>query len=402
MSDTPVLKRLLIVRDPRLPFVDLDFTDPETREPLGEVCLTGANGCGKSTLLARLHEALSGKPRWLEPGDGFTLAKFQLDEEICYVARPLGGGESHLFRESIESSEAWPSLAESPPVFDELPRVFGNSLILGSAPPLAAAKSHWFDGSQVLSGDDLDGSLETFLESLLEERREAFHRFLRSPENRDRTVAEVEEAFESTSPHSLPGLREAWGRVLAPAGFRIDFGYDSGPFFDHENQPVVPARFGDALRRTVLHLGVAATRPSDVLFLDLPESGLHPEISSELIGLYRSLFAGDESRPLLVVATHCPLVASSFAPTHRLRLERDGADLRLSRGRPDSGQGIEEILRTDFGLVEAESPAPAAPAPKEDHPSRIKRAIRRSENEDELADLIDEVMTIGKPGEPGR
>ena len=32
----------------------------------------------------------------------------------------------------------------------------------------------------------------------------------------------------------------------------------------------------------------------------------------------------------------------------------------------------------------------------------IKRAIRRSENEDELADLIDEVMTIGKPGETGR
>ena len=83
-------------------------------------------------------------------------------------------------------------------------------------------------------------------------------------------------------------------------------------------------------------------------------------------------------------------------------MERDGNRSRLTACQPGGGSGIDGILRTDFGLIEEESETPPPPVAKEDHPSRIKRAIRRSENEDELADLIDEVMTIGKPGETGR
>lgn len=402
MADLPSLLRLLVLRDERLPFLDLDLLDPETGGSIGEFCLTGPNGCGKSTLFARLHEVITGRPRWLEPGEGYTLAKFRLDEDTFYVARAFGGDETHLFRESIENSQAWDSLVQTPPAFDELPRVFASGLILGSSPALATATALWFDSGSHSDGTDGKGSLEDFLEGILEERREAFHRYLRSPGNRDKTVAEVEEAFESTSPSSLPQLREGWSRLLAPAGFQIDLGNESGPFFDSEGNPVPPGRLGEALKRAVLHLGIAATRPADVLFLDLPETGLHPELSQSLIELYRSLCPDDEARPLLVVATHCPLVASRFPPSRRFRMERDGDRSRLTPCQPGSGSGVEEILRTDFGLIEEESETPPPPVAKEDHPSRIKRAIRRSENEDELADLIDEVMTIGKPGETGR
>ena len=90
MSDAPVLKRLLILRDERLPFIDLDLTDPETGSPLDEICLIGPNACGKSTLLARLHEAMTGRSRWMELGEAYFLAKWQIEGGLGF------GGLSRL------------------------------------------------------------------------------------------------------------------------------------------------------------------------------------------------------------------------------------------------------------------------------------------------------------------
>ncbi len=111
MSDAPVLKRLLILRDTRLPFLDLDLTDAATGDPLAEVCLIGANACGKSTLLARLHEAMTGRPRWMEWDEGYFLAKWQVDGEDLYFAKTFGGGDGICFRPAIEDSAEWPRLA---------------------------------------------------------------------------------------------------------------------------------------------------------------------------------------------------------------------------------------------------------------------------------------------------
>lgn len=407
MSDIPVLKRLLLVRDPRLPFLDLDLTDPDTGAPLPEVCLIGPNGSGKSTLLARLHEAVTGLPRWMESEEGWFLAKYALGEEgDLYLAKPFGGGDGHVFRPSIESSELWPTLATAPPDFEELRDLFAEDLVLESAPGFAAPASLWFDGERSLVSGETADDLASFLERCLHGRQEAFHRFLRATENREKTVAEVEREFEASSPHALPLLKTAWNRLLAPSGLRVEFGREDGSFFDPSGRPVATERLGGALRRALLRTGIAASRETTALFLDNPEEGLHPELVLDLIPLHRSL--AEANPPRLFVATQSPLTASCFAPACRLRLVpgEDGI-LRTVRGVAPQGAWIDDILHSDFGIAKA-PPLPkveAAPAVVEEpepvfelpsDPSDLKRAIQETDDEDELADLIDEVISIRK------
>jgi len=393
MSDVPVLIRLIVLRDPRLPFVDLDLTDPETGAPLREICLIGPNGSGKSALLARLQEAMTGLPRWMESGEAWFFGKFAIGDEELYLAKPFGGGEGHLFRPSIEASPKWPGLATEAPSFEDLLSLFPEDLVLGSSPGFGTSPALWFDAERCLVDGVDAGGLGPFLERIHQSRTEAFHRFLRAPENRDKTLAEVESEFESSSPDALTPLQEAWNRLLSPSGLRIGTGPEGGGFVDSSGSPVSPVRLGAVLQRTLYQAELAATHPSGSLFLDGAGDGLHPALALGLVALFRSL-AGT-APPRLVMTTQCPLVASGFAPGSRLRLlpGNDGS-LAVERGVAPAGAGFEEILRSDFGVtvpppVRREVSATPAPAS-----SRLKRAIRESEDEEELANLIDEVMSI--------
>ena len=72
--------------------------------------------------------------------------------------------------------------------------------------------------------------------------------------------------------------------------------------------------------------------------------------------------------------------------------------MTLARSTAAADAPIATILEIDFGLVEtATAPhanAPIAPAPS--NSSRLKRAIREADDEGELANLIDEVISIRK------
>ena len=436
MSDAPVLKRFLLARDSQLPFLDIDLIDPGTGEPLGALCLIGPNGCGKSALLSRLHEAVSGSPRRLEEGEGYFLAKFAFEGEDLYLARPFGGGEGHVFSPAIETTEEWERfLAEEPP-FDDLPARFASGLVLERGDKLDRAATLWFDAEPRPDGGEAVCEFGEFVEVVLRRRQEAFHRQLRAPGNRERTIAEIESDFAASSPHAMPGLRAAWNRLLAPSGLQVDFGCEDGVFRDAQGAPVPHASLGLPLRKTLLRVGLAATRPCDALFLDLPEEGLHPALAIELPEVYCSV--GGAS-PALFVATNDPLIASHFTPTQRVRLTFDAeGKLRLLRGVAPQGAGFDELLRADFDVALAASPTgwpvapPSAPLPEspamtplesltgEEHApetheppetpvaaespqkpapgdsSRLHRAIRASDSEGELADLIDEVISLRK------
>jgi hypothetical protein len=395
MSDAPVLQRLLILRDERLPFVDLDLTDPETGEPLGEICLIGPNGCGKSALLARLHEAMTGRPRWMELGDAWFLAKWRIDGDELYLAKPFGGGEGLCFSPAIEASSEWATLSQSPPAFEDLRTIFAADVILEAAPGFETIASLWCDADHCLVDGESPGDLTAFLERSLHERQEAFHRFLRTLENREKTVAEVEWDFEATSPHALTHLREAWDGLLAPSGLHLELTGDEARFVDRSGSTVALERLGASLRRTMLQTGLVEAHPRAHLFFDDAGETLHPALGFDLVPLLRSLAADQGERRFL--ATNCPFVASRFAPSSRIRFAQDeeGA-LALVRSTAPAEASITAILEMDFGVIEASpatTPAPMS-APATTNSSRLKRAIRESEDEEELADLIDEVMSI--------
>jgi len=395
MSETPAVKRILVLRDHRLPFVDLDLTDSETGNSSQEICLIGPNGSGKSALLARLHEAITGIPRWIESGEGYCLLRLTLEGEDLYLAKRFGERDGHVFRVSIESSEQWQSLPVNAPSFDELREIFAEHLVLGSSPGFPTGTAFWFDAERHLVDGDSAPELGPFLERLLRAREEAFHQFLRAPENREKTVAEVERDFESSSPHALPVLRDFWSRLLQPLGIRVEFGRTDGPFFNAKGGLIPLERLGHPLRLTLLRTGLFVVREADefepILFLDGPEDGLHPELCTKLIPLYRSL-AG--ATPQILVATQSPLIAAGFAPSQRRRLQVGPNDeVTFARGIAPKGASIDEVLRDDFGLAYSTSVPKTTGAPAA---ARLKRAIRESEDEDELADLIDEVISIRK------
>jgi energy-coupling factor transporter ATP-binding protein EcfA2 len=397
MSDAPVLKRLLILRDDRLPFVDLDLTDPETGEPLGEICLIGPNGCGKSSLLARLHEAVTGRPRWMELGDAYFLAKWQVGEEDLYFSRPFGGSEGICFRSDIESSAEWSKFTGDPPVFEDLRTLFADDVILDSTPGFGSGAALWCDPDHCLVDGESPGDLTAFLELSLHERREAFHRFLRDPGNRERTVAEVEEIFAATSPHALRHLRDAWDRVLASSGLRVSLGGDEACLVDRSGSPVPLERLGSTLRQLLLQVGLASSRPDAHLFLDEAGAGLGPALALDLAPLLRSLAASPRERRF--IATNSPLVASRFAPPSRIRFASgDGGILTLARSNAPAEAPLATLLEMDFGVIESATAyhPDLPPAPMAVDSSRLKKAIRESDDEGELANLIDEVVWIRK------
>ncbi len=400
MSDAPVLKRLLILRDDRLPFVDLDLTDPGTGEPLGEICLIGPNGCGKSTLLARLQEVVTGRPRWMESGDAYFLAKWRVEEEDLYFSRPFGGCEGIVFRSDIESSPEWSKFTGEPPAFEDLRTLFAANVILDSTPGFGSAASLWCDPDHCLVDGESPGDLTAFLELSLHERREAFHRFLRDPGNREKTVAAVEEIFEATSSHALRHLRQAWDRILAPSGLRVTIGGDEVGLVDRSGSPVPLERLGSTLRQLLLIVGLAALRPDAHLFFDEAGAGLGPALALDLAPLLRSLAASPRER--LFIATNSPLVASQFAPPSRIRFALgNGGTLTLARSSAPAEATLATLLEMDFGVIESATACqpdlPSAPTAVDS--SRLKKAIRESDDEGELANLIDEMMWIPKARE---
>lgn len=421
MPDAPALKRLVLVRDELFPFLDLDLTDPESGLPGCGLCLIGPDGAARRALLSRLRDVLAPAPGRSEKGDGYSLARFTSPEGDHYRARPCGARNELLFEVSIEDSDAWATLAEEAPPFERLAEIFHADLVPDSSGLPATSSSLWIGAETRLVARESQGGFATFLERLRKERHEAFLRHLLEPDHRDRSVADLEREFAQTSPQAFGQLQEVWNDLLAPCAWRADLGSGGGPFLDSGGATVPPGRLDPALRGALLGTGLAASREGGVLFLDQPEEGLDPALAARLVDHYRSLLTSRCAAPSLFVSTNCPLVASRFPSERRFRLAPDDEGrLRLIPGAAPQGAGIEELLRADFGIDLPETgskreappepsqseppqsePSPPANAPNPPEPSargaRLRHSLRSPEDEDELAKLIDEAVSIRRP-----
>lgn len=407
MTEIPALKRLLIFRDSRLPFADLDFSDTTTGAPLAGCCLIGPNGIGKTTILGYLHALLSGRPcPGSEDHPGFLLAKFDSAEGDFYYARSASVSDGNFFPVDIEKSDFWKERAD--PSIDLT--AFNTALskyILPNPSISSFLRDHclWLGESCDLDGVRQTEDFSAFLQSLTRRREECFHQFLRDPRNRDKTIAEVELAFETESPEALLHLRSIWQRLLASTEIQVDFSTPQGPFLVKSGKSALPQLSG-AIQRLLLRsafvLGhiqrtpVAEASPIK-LFCDSPELALHPRLAMDYFAFLRTPIQSSELHsPILYLATHSPELAASFSPEQRLRLENDSAGTLITVRSKD--RDLDRILERDFGMENLV----ASPSPLRDsdttyrHTQRLKRAIRESEKEDELANLIDEMISFGK------
>jgi energy-coupling factor transporter ATP-binding protein EcfA2 len=408
MAELHHLKRLLLSRYRQFAHCEIDLTDPETGTILPDLCLIGPNGSGKSTLLAELHQCMDPCAAPVttahdDLADALVLAKYGTDGDDRYLARPAAGvdGDILVLDPAMEESDQWETLASSPPGFDEFRTRFAGYLLDEPVPtPAPENRRAWFSpGLSLLDGRDA-GDFAAFLERHLEERESHYHLYLKRPENRDKTIAEVEREFESSAPYVLTALKEIWGSLMEPCGLRFDFAQTDAPVQMSNGSSLPFDALSPAIRNLLLRLGQVYSQyfGTDLrqgsLFLDTPEEGLAPELRSALIDLYRT-FLITQKAPIFV-ATHCPLIAAQFPPARRLRLKclPDGS-VTVSKGVAAAGSDLNRILKSDFES-DLQRTAPRHSEARSSRYTQLKRAIQESENQDELADLIDEVMTMRK------
>jgi len=407
MAELLHLKRLFLSRYRQFAHCGIDLTDPETGTILPDFCLIGPNGSGKSTLLAELYQSMDPAGAPVTPpddslADALVLAKYGTDGDDLYLARHAAGieGETLVLSTEIEQSDQWESLATSPPGFEEFRSRFADHLLDSPVPsPASGNRRAWFSpGRSLLDGAEA-GDFAAFLDRHLEERESQFHHYLKRPENREKTVAQVEQEFEAGAPYVLTALREIWGTLMEPCGLRFDFA-QAAPVLLPGGGELPFTALSPAIQELLLQVGQIYSQyfgtdlRTGSLFLDTPEEGLSPELRGTLIDLYRT-FLLTQKTPLFV-ATHCPLIAAQFPPARRLRLKcGTNGSVTLVKGVAAAGSDLDRILKSDFES-ETHVATPRNTEAKSSRYTRLKRAIQESENQDELADLIDEVMTMRK------
>ena len=223
------------------------------------------------------------------------------------------------------------------------------------------------------------------------------------PENRSKTVEEVDLEFSKSFPGELDSLKEIWDRVLQQASLQFDPDGKGSLISSVTGNEISFSQLSPGMQNFLLRLGHVfcqyfskEEQATGFLFLDEPESGLHPELQLNLVNLYRSILSSHQAQ--LFIATHSPLIATQFDPASRvvLKFNKQG-HIVASRGSEQKGAESTKLLQKDFGVEPLQSRKKKKKKKKSETPakvSQLKEAIQDTDDQTELAELIDEVMSI--------
>jgi len=266
--------------------VELDFTHPETGEPLNKICFIGSNGTGKSKLLRLINWLFTsvftnfgrigfGTPH-LVGGEAKVIFKifnknsnllifhFNRNSFILQITGMSKGEESHLIQELLSlklvddftRSHKYDKLIQS-----TLSREFLNDLILKDNAKDLLIYSPSENEKIYLMGKDgvpktnvnealslfnnfpfyaevSPAKVEAFWKLLiynLRKRAEERDRFENLPVNLKKTKDVLIQEFDSENPKILEHLAKVWNKILNKAGLEFDFEGASNPFQLNDN-----------------------------------------------------------------------------------------------------------------------------------------------------------------------
>ena len=380
----------------------LDLTYPEGHAKAGQamdkICLLGLNGSGKSNLLALILDYLRNVMRF--KSKALFLAKLQVGERFIYGVHL--NNTVLFFRDTIEAQPEWMielmrdqnftmafnrkyeqfciGFEEEPELFDTL-WLDNNSSDLICFQPSDFHKDHTIKlvDSPITKGHEAESLSHTFplyseisperisefwslLIYLIAKRGRDFQEFSQLPENKGKATAVLTPLYEAAYPQPLPGLAKLWAPYLDPLGIEValDTAELPGHFRDrlsmllrrkHDGQRVDYGQLGTGLRRLLFNLGhiwalnFGREIRNGFLFLEEPESNLHPALLKDLLLEYQMAFPGAQQ----FVATHHPLVASQFAAEERVIISRSTkGEFDTRRGLAAAGSSLDELLSKDF------------------------------------------------------
>lgn len=374
-----------------------DFTHPETGEPLQRICLIGGNGTGKSTVLKLFWNAIEEKVRsvttdiLIEFSNDETvwqrhLAKAGLADPRAIISKHsnfsslwetrkrrglsrVGGSDagtvvvSDAEKNKLDQLLALTPCLNCPPESELAP----NAKKITDVPTTnlnEALASLKHPASRVLVGQESTAKFWTNLIALIKDREAGLLSYQKLPENKDRTIREVEEEFLASHPDILKELADFWNVILERVSLEFDYEGAAVPVQLTDNLKayirlkngkgrVAYADLSTGIRHFIFRLGHIFTvfrgDPSKggIILVDEPENSLHPDFLFDLISHYERAAPGAQ----LFMATHSPIVAAQFRPEERFILEfDDSGHVTVRRGVSPEGDDPNDLLMRDFAV----------------------------------------------------
>ncbi len=395
--------------------VFLDFTHPETGEPLDKICLIGANGTGKTVVLEVISSLLSkettlsyawpshggqlfgkmienGQPYLfysMIPGNSIFICswdqklEFELRENLQFEGKRNVFSSERLhtwFSERGQRHHKKVSLTERLSENSGLLTFIeaeANGMAKFSAEgipetTLAEALAFGRENRRIIRLKLSD--YVSFWKKLIFEcyiRFDAQATFEKSPKNIDKSKRELIREFAESYADPLEIVARHWNRILEKANLSFDVENAKIPIIPDQNlqeyvhsiltgQNIYYDKLSTGIRNYIFRIGYLVVQYYNqeimrgFLLVDEPELGLFPDFLYDLVDVYRQVTTdkNGENNTQMFFATHNPIIAAQFEPYERIILEwNDDGSVRTRRGVTPIGDDPNDVLRKDFAVA---------------------------------------------------
>lgn len=454
MADSLKITGLYLDKFHQFQDFSLDFTHPETGEPLEKICLIGSNGTGKSTLLRVLSSWLNSNylldSNFIISNRNFpTSAYFGIEIQASrkqYFAThenlgnmvPAGRriqdiSNSRFIYEKASSDQPKSKIRNQPwnlkeqSILNQISLKNNNHDLAVFVSPEGDTKLFNRQNKEVsLPDTNLSSALKftrafpffhivsseqvsNFWDSAIfqiKNRDSRYQEYLNLPEVQKVSVATAKQEFDHNNPEFLQELANVWDKILNQAGLRFDYQSAKVPIQLNENLTVhivsqkngvqVPYNsLSTGIRNYIFRIGhifsLYFQRDIQRGFLFLDE----PEQSLFPDFLFDIIerYKSITQNTQMFVATQSPIVASQFEPHERFILDFDeNGYVTVRRGVSPIGDDPNDLLLNDFTV---RSLYGKKGLEKWERFLELRTLIDETEDKKEKATLIKEYAQIG-------
>ena len=425
--------------------LELNFTHPETGEPLEKICFIGSNGTGKSTIIQLISNLLH-----LSRTNYIGKTCLEIEIESANTKRIIGIHKNNntyfLFKDelvnkdvqSIETIVNFSYLNNGVNVSKQLENEFSESILKDNAKDLlihieTEAENNIFNRIQDVPQTSLNDALEfnrnfSFFHSVNQATTQSFWKLLifniikreqnrnsfeNISENLAKTKKQLINEFDSLNPKILDSIAKIWNNILAKAGLEFDVDNAQIPTQLTDNlrayirlkstgERIQYYQLSTGIRNFIFRIGHIYSLyfnreiKRGFLLVDEPENSLFPDFLLDIIDSYKeaTIDKNGEQNTQMFFATHNPIVAAQFEPYERIILEwTDTGDVVARRGTAPLGDDPNDLLVKDF---EISSLMPKPGIDMWEKYLTLKRQLRTTSDTSEKEELVTEILEIGK------
>ena len=435
----------------------LDFTHPETGEPLDKICLIGKNGTGKSTILLLIDKII--RRRTSEINDtsinSLVILKIENDDNFIYecymqinVLSDLQTSQQPIYLlGQIDEIPNWKDLlyleknrvdfinsnfskydlpqqlqvklrSSSSDLFIQIPsESVSNSYLQTSDVPITSMNAALnifksFPFYHIISSEH---SVEfwNLLIYHLKKSDEDQKVFENLPENLNKTKRQLIEEFDQRNPKILTKIGELWNRILDHTGLEFDVEGASNPIQLTDNlkayikvkatgERIQYNQLSTGIRNFIFRLGHIYSLyfnreiKRGFLLVDEPENSLFPDFLYDLIDIYHEITMdkNGKNNTQSFFATHNPIIAAQFEPYERIILEWNAEGTVVAhKGVAPLGDDPNDLLKKDF---EVRSLMGTVGVEKHKEYLTLRRELRNTSDEEKKKELLSKIGEIAR------